>query len=43
MVAAMVKERLKSSRARLFVALDLPEPLRQGIAVWGRVSTLAVG
>ncbi len=36
MVAAMAKERLKSPRARLFIALDLPEPVRQGIAVWGR-------
>jgi len=27
---------LKSPRARLFVALDLPETLREGIVVWGR-------
>jgi 2'-5' RNA ligase len=32
----MVKERLKSPRARLFVALDLPEAVREGIAAWGR-------
>jgi 2'-5' RNA ligase len=32
----MAKERLKSSRARLFVALDLPEDLRDGIVAWGR-------
>ncbi|MDX6608191.1 MAG: 2,3-cyclic 3-phosphodiesterase [Solirubrobacterales bacterium] len=31
----MSKERLKSPRARLFVALDLPEGLRQGIVTWG--------
>jgi len=31
----MTKERLKSPRARLFVALDLPEALRDGIAAWG--------
>jgi 2'-5' RNA ligase len=30
------KERLKSPRARLFVALDLPEELRDGIVAWGR-------
>lgn len=27
---------MKSPRARLFVALDLPEPVRAGIAEWGR-------
>ncbi|HEX3609684.1 MAG TPA: RNA 2',3'-cyclic phosphodiesterase [Solirubrobacterales bacterium] len=32
----MTKERLKSPRARLFVALDLPDPLRGGIVAWGR-------
>jgi RNA 2',3'-cyclic 3'-phosphodiesterase len=32
----MAKERLKSPRARLFVALDLPEAVRSGIAAWGR-------
>jgi RNA 2',3'-cyclic 3'-phosphodiesterase len=32
----MAKERLKSPWVRLFVALDLPEPLRDGIAAWGR-------
>lgn len=30
------KERLKSPRARLFVALDLPDDLRDGIVAWGR-------
>jgi 2'-5' RNA ligase len=34
-VAAVTKERLKSPRARLFVALDLPEETRQGIVAWG--------
>jgi len=28
------KARLKSPRARLFVALDLPEPVREGIVAW---------
>jgi RNA 2',3'-cyclic 3'-phosphodiesterase len=31
----MAKERLKSPRARLFVALDLPERVRAGIVEWG--------
>lgn len=31
----MAKERLKSPRARLFVALDLPDAVRSGIAAWG--------
>ncbi|HEY0317971.1 MAG TPA: RNA 2',3'-cyclic phosphodiesterase [Solirubrobacterales bacterium] len=31
----MVKERLKSPRARLFVALDLPGEIREGIDAWG--------
>lgn len=31
----MAKERLKSPRVRLFVALDLPERIRAGIAAWG--------
>ena len=35
-VAGVSKERLKSPRARLFVALDLPEGLRDGIVAWGR-------
>jgi RNA 2',3'-cyclic 3'-phosphodiesterase len=35
-VAVVVKERLKSPRARLFVALDLPDELREGIVAWGR-------
>jgi RNA 2',3'-cyclic 3'-phosphodiesterase len=34
----MTKERLKSPRARLFVALDLPEALTAGIEAWGRES-----
>ena len=32
----MAKERLKSPRMRLFVALDLPAELRAGIVAWGR-------
>ena len=32
----MAKQRLKSPRARLFVALDLPEPVREGIVTWQR-------
>jgi RNA 2',3'-cyclic 3'-phosphodiesterase len=32
----VAKERLKSPRARLFVALDLPEDLREGIIAWQR-------
>jgi 2'-5' RNA ligase len=31
----MTKEHLKSPRARLFVALDLPEGVRAGIDAWG--------
>jgi RNA 2',3'-cyclic 3'-phosphodiesterase len=31
----MAKERLKSPRARLFIALDLPERMRAGLAEWG--------
>jgi 2'-5' RNA ligase len=31
----MAKERSKSPRARLFVALDLPAELRDGLAAWG--------
>jgi 2'-5' RNA ligase len=34
----MAKERLKSPRARLFVALDLPEGVRAGIAAWAGVA-----
>jgi 2'-5' RNA ligase len=30
----VAKERLKSPRARLFVALDLPDPVRDGIVDW---------
>jgi RNA 2',3'-cyclic 3'-phosphodiesterase len=32
----MVKDRLKSPRARLFVALELPTALRTAIVTWGR-------
>jgi RNA 2',3'-cyclic 3'-phosphodiesterase len=32
----MAKQRLKSPRARLFVALDLPESVREGIVAWGK-------
>jgi 2'-5' RNA ligase len=32
----VAKERLKSPRARLFVALDLPEEVRDGLAKWQR-------
>ncbi|HWA53076.1 MAG TPA: RNA 2',3'-cyclic phosphodiesterase [Solirubrobacterales bacterium] len=32
----MTKERPKSPRARLFVALDLPEDLREGVVAWGK-------
>lgn len=32
----MAKERLKSPRVRLFVALDLPETMRAGIVAWGK-------
>ena len=35
-MAGVTKERLKSPRARLFIALDLPDPLREGIVAWGR-------
>lgn len=35
-VAPVSKERLKSPRARLFVALDLPGEVRDGIVAWGR-------
>lgn len=31
----MAKERLESPRARLFVALDLPDRLRSGLGEWG--------
>jgi 2'-5' RNA ligase len=34
-VATVAKEKPKSSRARLFVALDLPDELREGVAAWG--------
>jgi RNA 2',3'-cyclic 3'-phosphodiesterase len=32
----VAKERLKSPRARLFVALDLPDEVREGIVEWQR-------
>ncbi|HSK50745.1 MAG TPA: RNA 2',3'-cyclic phosphodiesterase [Solirubrobacterales bacterium] len=32
----MTEERLKSPRARMFVALDIPEGVRSAIAGWGR-------
>jgi len=32
----MTKERLKSPRARLFIALDLPDPVKAGIEAWER-------
>jgi 2'-5' RNA ligase len=32
----VAKERLKSPRARLFVALDLPEPVREALVRWQR-------
>jgi RNA 2',3'-cyclic 3'-phosphodiesterase len=35
-VATVDEERLKSPRVRLFVALDLPDELREGIVAWGR-------
>jgi 2'-5' RNA ligase len=34
-VAGVAKERLKSPRARLFVALDLPEEMREEVVAWG--------
>jgi 2'-5' RNA ligase len=34
----VAKERLKSPRVRLFVALDLPERVRTGVDAWGRKS-----
>jgi len=35
-VVAVTKERLRSPRARLFVALDLPGDLREGLVAWGK-------
>jgi RNA 2',3'-cyclic 3'-phosphodiesterase len=35
------KERLKSPRARLFVALDLPQAIRDGLAAWQREAVTA--
>jgi 2'-5' RNA ligase len=37
----VAKERLKSPRARLFVALDLPEAIRDGLARWQREALTA--
>lgn len=34
-MAAVAKEKPKSPRARLFVALDLSDELREGVAAWG--------
>jgi 2'-5' RNA ligase len=34
-LAAVAKERLKSPRARLFIALDIPEEVRAGLRAWG--------
>jgi 2'-5' RNA ligase len=34
-LAAVAKERLKSPRARLFVALDIPEDVRAALRTWG--------
>lgn len=31
----MAQEAPKSTRARMFVALDLPDPVREGIGAWG--------
>jgi 2'-5' RNA ligase len=36
----MAKERLKSPRARLFIALDLPQGVRAGIEAWGARSLI---
>lgn len=35
-VSRVSRERPKSPRARLFVALDLPSGLREGVVAWGR-------
>lgn len=35
-VRPVAKERLKSPRGRLFVALDLPDDVREGLAEWQR-------
>ncbi len=37
-MAVVAKERLKSPRARLFVALDLPAEVREGVGAWGEES-----
>lgn len=39
-MAAVAEERSKSPRARLFVALDLPDELREGIGEWGAEALL---
>jgi 2'-5' RNA ligase len=38
----VAKERLKSPRARLFVALDLPDPVREELAAWQRAALPAI-
>jgi RNA 2',3'-cyclic 3'-phosphodiesterase len=38
----VAKERLKSPRARLFVALDLPDPVREELAAWQRAALAGV-
>jgi 2'-5' RNA ligase len=35
-VVAVTEEQTKSPRARLFVALDLPQETREGLASWGK-------
>lgn len=37
-MAGVAKERLKSPRARLFVALDLPGEMREEIVAWGEAA-----
>jgi 2'-5' RNA ligase len=39
----MAKERLKSPRARLFFALDLPDQVREGLVAWGNGALLDPG
>jgi 2'-5' RNA ligase len=38
----VAKQRLKSPRARLFVALDLPDEVREGLAAWQRAELEAI-
>ena len=35
-MVAVDREQTKSPRARLFVALDFPEEMREGVEAWGR-------